>query len=274
MKLMYTTACAAIAAGLAGLTASAHAADYATVVSSTPVVQPVTVPRQECTDVQRYVQPQPSGAGALVGAIVGGVVGNQFGHGMGRAAATGIGAVAGSALGNQVELSNQPAGVVPSRQCRTVQFHEQRVVGYDVVYEFNGQRYSTRLDRDPGAHLAIDVRPSEERGRGRSGTAVPPSYSAAPTYVEPAPRYVEPAPRYVEPAPRYVEPAPRYVEPATIGYYEQAPQIVAPGPVYYESPARYIAPAVIGLGIGYWMGNRWYGGHRHHHHGWRGHRGR
>ena len=133
MKLLKTAAIAAIAAGLAGGMAAARAADYATVVSSTPVVQPVTVPQQECADVQRYVPPQPSGAGALVGAVVGGVVGNQFGHGMGRAAATGLGAVGGAALGNHAEMGNQPAGVVASRQCRTVQAYEQRVAGYDVV---------------------------------------------------------------------------------------------------------------------------------------------
>ena len=264
MNLLKTTAFTAVAAGLAGGMVTARAADYATVVSSTPIVQAVPVPRQDCVDVQRQVAPQPSGAGALIGAIVGGVVGNQFGHGMGRAAATGLGAIGGSALGNHVEMSNQPGGVVSSRQCRTVQAHEKRVVGYDVVYEFNGQRYSTRLDRDPGPHLAIDVRPADDRySRPRSGTAVPPAYSDAPAYVE--------QPRYVEP-PRYQE-APRYVEPATIGYYEQAPQVYAPAPVYYDSPVRYVAPAVIGVGIGYMMGRSWHGGHRHHNHrGWRGHR--
>jgi len=277
MKLLKTTALTAVAAGLAGGMSAVRAADYATVLSSTPIVQTVTVPRQECADVQRHVAPQPSGAGALIGAIVGGVVGNQFGHGMGRAAATGLGAVGGAALGNHVEMDGQRGGVVPSRQCRTVHVHEKRVAGYDVVYEFNGQRYSTRLDRDPGPHLAIDVRPADDRYvRPRSGTAVPPAYSEGPAYAEP-PRYVEP-PRYIE-SPRYVEPpryeeAPRYVEPATIGYYEQAPQTYAPAPVYYDSPARYVAPAVIGLGIGYMLGNRWHSGSRHHHHhrGWRGHR--
>jgi uncharacterized protein YcfJ len=259
MKLSKTTFCAALAAGLAGGTVGAQAAEYATVVSSTPVVRSVSVPRQECADVEQVVRPQPSGAGALVGAIVGGVVGNQFGHGMGRAAATGLGAIGGSALGNHVEMSNQPAGTVVSRQCRTVGGYESRVVGYDVVYDYHGQRYSTRLARDPGRRLAIDVRPAGEADDGyeapRSGTAVPPAYDESPRYVEP----------------RRVEP-PRYVEPATIGYYEQAPQVYAPAPVYYDSPARYVAPAVIGLGIGYWMGNRWHHGHRYDG-GHRGHRG-
>ncbi len=235
MNAMKLTATAALAAGLAGGAAVAQAAEYATVVSSTPVTQSVATPRQECADVDQVVQRQPSGGGALIGAIVGGVVGNQFGAGFGRAAATGLGVVAGSAIGNNVEAANSPATTVPVRRCRTTSAYENRVVGYDVVYDYNGQRYTTRLQSDPGPRLAIDVRPAGATPLDRAGppatyAAVPPAYSDAP------PAYVEQAPAYY-PAPAYYAPAPVYY-----------------GPGYYGGP-------VIGVGIGYGYG--WRHGYRH-----------
>ncbi|MEP6739486.1 MAG: glycine zipper 2TM domain-containing protein [Caldimonas sp.] len=235
MNTMKMTACAALVAGMAGVTATAQAAEYATVISATPVTQSVPTPRQECADGEQFVQRQPSGAGALIGAIVGGVVGNQFGHGFGRAAATGVGVVAGSAIGNQAEVNNNPAGAVPVRNCRTVSTYENRVVGYDVVYEYHGQRYTTRTASDPGQRLAIDVRPANNAPLDRVGPpgsyqAVPPAYGDAP------PAYVESPPAYYAPAPVYYSPAP-----------------------YYYGPPAYYGPA-IGIGIGYGYG--WRHGYR------------
>ena len=127
------------------------AAEYANVVSATPVTGSFPVPRQQCVDGQRVVPAQPSGGGALVGAIIGGVVGNQFGHGVGRAAATGH--RRGRRLGASATTprsTNNPGQVVPVRDCRTVSSYESRVVGYDVVYEYHGQRYTTRTAERPG----------------------------------------------------------------------------------------------------------------------------
>ncbi len=236
-----STFAAASVAAVFGLATNANAAEYARVVSSTPVSSSVAVPRQECAEVQQLVQQQPSGAGALIGAIAGGVLGNQLGHGFGRAAATGVGVVAGSAIGNNVEANANPPTTVSSQRCRTVSSYQNRVVGYDVVYEYNGQRYTTRLPNDPGQRLAIDIRPAnaplDRVGPPATYNAVPPGYADAPTYGESPPVYVESGP----------------------GYY-------APAPVYYGGPAyygpNYIAPAAIGLGIGYWVGSTWHRGYR------------
>ena len=167
---------AAASAALLGATMTANATQYANVVSATPVTNSVAVPRQDCVQSERLVQAQPSGAGALIGAIAGGVIGNQFGHGFGRAAATGVGAVAGSAIGNNVEANANPPQSVPVQHCRTVNAYESRVVGYDVVYEYNGQRYTTRLPHDPGPRLAIDIRPA---GGAALEQAAPPVSSRA-----------------------------------------------------------------------------------------------
>ncbi len=226
MITLKSSAIAAAAAALIGASGAASAAQYADVVSATPVMGSVAVPRQACADVERVVQPQPSGAGALIGAIAGGVLGNQFGHGFGRAAATGLGVVAGSSIGNQVEANANPPVTVAGRDCRTVSQVQSRVIGYDVVYEYNGQRYTTRTANDPGPRLAIDVRP-------QAGYAdAPPAYVSAPVYAG-TPAYVEaPAPVY------YPAPAPAY---------------------YYGAPAYY--GPTIGIGVGYGYG--WRHGYRH-----------
>jgi uncharacterized protein YcfJ len=237
---------AAASAALLGATATASAAEYANVVSATPVTSSVAVPRQDCVQGEQVVQAQPSGAGAVIGAIAGGVIGNQFGHGFGRAAATGLGVVAGSAIGNNVEANANPPQSVPVRRCRTVNGYESRVVGYDVVYEYNGQRYNTRLPSDPGPRLAIDIRPSGNAPLDRVGP--PAGYAAVP--------------------PAYGQAAPSYSDvPST--YYDAGPAYYAPAPVYYSgySAPYYIAPAAIGLGIGYWVGRTWHRGYRS---GWHG----
>jgi uncharacterized protein YcfJ len=225
MRQQATRRAAVVAAAVAatfGGSLAAHAAELATVVSSTPVIVSVLVPRQQCSDGQQLVQQRPSGAGALLGAIAGGVIGHNVGNGFGRAAATGIGAMTGAVVGDQVEAANSPVTEVPVRRCQTVSSYENRTVGYDVVYDYAGQRYSTRMARDPGRQLAVNVQPAESGGglpapldAGQDGTPVP-AYAAPPqtVYYAPAPQTV-----YYAPAPYY---SPYYVMPAIsfgFGYY-------------------------------------------------------
>jgi uncharacterized protein YcfJ len=236
MNTMKISACAAAAAALLGGAGIASAAEYANVISATPVTGSVPVPRQACAEGERIVQQQPSGAGALIGAIVGGVVGNQFGAGFGRAAATGLGVVAGSAIGNQAEANANPATAVPVRDCRTVTQYENRVIGYDVVYEYNGQRYTTRTGSDPGPRLAIDVRPQAGAPLDQVG---PPASYADPGYAGPPPS----------------------------SYYAPGPAYYAPGPAYYApAPAYYAAPYYVGptIGIGFYGGYGWHHGYHRH----------
>lgn len=212
--------------GAACFGGAAQAAEFATVVSSTPVNASVPVPRQVCSDGQQLVPQRPSGAGAVIGAIAGGVIGHNLGYGAGQAVATGLGAITGAAIGGQVEANATPPVEVPVRRCQTVTTYENRVVGYDVVYDYAGQRYSTRMARDPGAQLAVSVQPLN------------------PTAGQPVPAYTEP-PVEAAPPPAWVhQTAPRTV------YYAPVP------------PAVYVAP-VIGFGLGYYGG--YYGGHRGRH---------
>jgi len=216
----------AAAAGLWGVQA-ARAAEYATVISSTPVTATVSVPRQVCSDSQEVVQQRPSGAGAVIGAIAGGVLGHTVGGGFGQAAATGLGVVAGAAVGNQVEANSTPPMELPVRRCQTVSSREGRIVGYDVMYEYGGQRYSTRMTSDPGKQLAVTVQPADA-----GGASVP--------------------------VPAASEQAAQAAPPQTVIYQQ------VPAPVYYNPyPAPYYMGPVIGLGFGYYGG---YGGYRGHWH--------
>ena len=231
-----TTIRSAALVALLGGTAAAQATEYGTVVSSTPVTASVPVSRQVCSDGQQVVQTAPSGAGAVIGAIAGGVIGHQIGNGFGRAAATGIGAVTGSVIGNQVEANATPLAEVPVRNCQTVTSYENRTVGYDVMYDYAGQRYSTRVPRDPGARMAIDVRPAAAATRADeaplSGAESQPAGAPAPVYYAPVPAAGAVAQPIVYASPYYAEP-----------YYAQP---------YYGA---YIVPS-ISLGFGYYGGYR------------------
>ena len=231
-----------LSAALCALAPSAFAAlEYGTVVSSTPVIGQVAVPQRDCYDEQVSVPQRSSGGGALVGALIGGALGNGVGAGMGRAAATAVGAVAGAAIGDRAEANAAPSGVRSVQRCRTVSQSEDRLIGYDVVYEYGGAHRTARLAQDPGAPgsriaVEVNVAPSAAPRGERVGSAVPSTARR-----EPVPRY-EDQDYYTEaPPPRVV-----YSEP----YY------VAPPPVYAPYPAVMFGPPVI------WIGGRWHHGRR------------
>jgi uncharacterized protein YcfJ len=195
MKLN-SVAAAAVSSAAALVPLSAHATEVARVISATPVTAAVAVSNRVCTEEQQ-----------LIGAIAGGVLGNNIGGGFGRAAATGIGAVAGATIGNGIEVNAAnayPPTAVPVQRCQTVNGYENRTVGYDVVYEYAGRRYTTRMARDPGPSLEIDIRPA-----GALANAA----TAAPQYLDaPPPRAIY-APMPVPAAPPVI-----YVTPS-VGYY-------------------------------------------------------
>ncbi len=115
--------------------AFANFSDTAQVVSSTPIMDRVSTPRQECWNEQmpvavqrpiettQYNAPAPvassqssggSAAGTILGAIIGGVVGHQFGNSTGgRDRGTVAGAVVGGLVGNAIG-SSASATTAPS----------------------------------------------------------------------------------------------------------------------------------------------------------------
>lgn len=146
--------------------AHAHAFEaVANVVSVSPVYQTVNRPSQNCwTEYQQTTQaapaPQHSIVGAIVGGVAGGLIGSRFGEGSGKvasaAAGAGVGAIAGDRVGAQ-SSGGTVTTTTPVQRCQQVDHYEQVASGYDVVYEYNGQRFSTRLPYNPGNQLRVNV---------------------------------------------------------------------------------------------------------------------
>ena len=249
-----------LAAALCCSTTAAFATEYGQVVSSTPVYSSAPTAQRQCRDeVVETARRSSSGGGALVGALFGAALGNSLGKGTGRAVATGIGMVAGAAIGDQIEAHESGRSTATVQRCRNVAHAEQQIVGYDVVYDYQGVRRSARMAQDPGERIALEVVPAGAVTRGVERGA-----PAAPVYREPSYR----EPQYREPSSR----APTYRSPADLPYEDDddavqprvryAPRAVAylPSPVVYINPLR-----AVYIGGGYDGG-----GHRHP--GWRGHR--
>ncbi len=80
--------------------------DTARVISSTPIVERIYEPRQECEPVTAAAAPAPVRERSIVGPIVGGVagaiLGSRIGNGSGRNVATAAGAVVGTIVGDRV----------------------------------------------------------------------------------------------------------------------------------------------------------------------------
>ncbi len=205
----------------------------ARVISSTPVVQQVAVPRQVCSNEAVIMQAPKSGAGALMGAIAGGAAGNAIGNGGGRAAATMIGLVGGAILGDRIEGPNNQLQNV--QQCSTQTFYENRTSYFNVVYEYQGTQYTAQMPNDPGLHVRLKVTPVGA--------------------MEPAPQPFQAPPQtYYQPAP--VQQQPVYVQPVMA-----APVVY---PAYYQRPyyAPYYPPIGLSLNFGY---SRGFGGGHHGH---------
>jgi uncharacterized protein YcfJ len=164
--LMATLSCVAV-----------QAQEVGKVISSTPIIQQVAVPRQVCTNQQVVTEGQKSGAGALMGAIAGGTVGNQMGGGTGRTAATMLGMFGGAILGDKIEGGGTPE-VKNVQNCSTQTIYENRTMAYNVVYEFAGKQYTVQMPQDPGPTVRLQITP----------VAPPPSYGNVPP-VGSAPRY-------------------------------------------------------------------------------------
>lgn len=109
-------------------------------------------PRRVCAGGGAVNDGPGSATPEIVGAIVGAVVGNEI-HGDGA-----IGEVAGAALGasvaRDIKNSNRRGG-----GCRMEREVEERLVGYDVRYEYDGVSYVTRMRNRPiGNRLQVEVR--------------------------------------------------------------------------------------------------------------------
>jgi uncharacterized protein YcfJ len=142
--------------------AAAPAPKYGRVVSVDPVREAASAPRQVCHDEvvthRAPVKDQHQIAGTAIGAVAGGLLGNQVGGGKGKTLATVAGAVGGGYAGHEIQQNRQEKNVTSSvqRRCKTVAgTASDKIIAYDVRYEYNGVTRSVRMDHDPGDRVEI-----------------------------------------------------------------------------------------------------------------------
>jgi uncharacterized protein YcfJ len=135
---------------------------YGRVVSVDPVREAATAAKRECHDEvvthRAPVKDQHQIAGTAIGAVAGGLLGNQIGGGKGRTLATVAGAVGGGYAGHTIQERRQESNTVTStvRKCSTVPGSGgDKIVAYDVRYEYNGVTRSVRMDHDPGDRVEV-----------------------------------------------------------------------------------------------------------------------
>lgn len=153
------TAVLALAAGAAQAGHEYH--DRARVVSSTPIYERVNEPRRECWTEYESRRVHAGGnntGGAILGAVAGGLLGSTVGKGDGKVAAAAVGAATGAVIGDRWNDGSSYRYVErPVEHCRKVNDFHHEIVGYDVVYRYNGRHYSTRLPYDPGKWIDLKV---------------------------------------------------------------------------------------------------------------------
>jgi len=132
------------------------------VVSSVAVQQTseIRTPIRNCTDQLVEVDERGNAVGTLVGAAIGGLIGSQLGGGTGKLAMTGLGVLGGAAIGSNGLSKDWPPRKKQYRKetvCTTsynIQ-HQTTIVGYNVTYNFEGQKYTTRMQTAPGKSIRL-----------------------------------------------------------------------------------------------------------------------
>jgi uncharacterized protein YcfJ len=138
------------------------------VISAQPVYQltRIETPQERCVEERVVIErrnQQASGTPIIVSTIIGGALGNAEGN---NKSSRRVGAVLGAVLGNSVgrdiarqSQSSDTREYQTVERCETVfvSHEEERLLGYDVIYQFNGQQYSVRTEQDPGSQMKVRV---------------------------------------------------------------------------------------------------------------------
>ena len=128
---------------------------YVPVTSVRAVVGP---PEQRCwVERQQVVENRggPNVPGAIIGGVLGGVLGHQVGSGRGKDVATAGGAVAGAAIGANVNRGGQTVYDRDVQRCETVPSRAQPDY-WDVTYNFRGIEHRVQMSAPPGPTIGVN----------------------------------------------------------------------------------------------------------------------
>ena len=139
--------------------------EWAKVIEAKPVTRIIRKPvdKEVCwqEEVYREIPEYRSRAPQIFGAILGGLIGNQFGHGSGRDAMTLAGAALGNAVAKDTQRRNYPKRYYMALEDRcginTEWRESERIIGWDVSYEYQGITYLTRMHDEPGERIQVRV---------------------------------------------------------------------------------------------------------------------
>jgi len=153
---------------VSGIALAQSSYESVAVISAQPVYQltRIETPQERCVEERVVIErrnQQASGTPIIVSTIIGGALGNAVGN---NKSSRRVGAVLGAVLGNSVgrdiarqSQSSDTRKYQTVERCETVfvSHEEERLLGYDVIYQFNGQQYSVRTEQDPGSQMKVRV---------------------------------------------------------------------------------------------------------------------
>ena len=128
-KTLLAVAAAGFLSGLAADAAAQVYGDVAKVIAAKPVTEKIPSPECRASPPHRY---EPTSS-------------PEFGGGYRRAA-------------NARIVDDAPANAAPpASRCEKDPGAKERIVGYDVRYEYNGREFSARMPYDPGKEMPVNV---------------------------------------------------------------------------------------------------------------------
>jgi uncharacterized protein YcfJ len=158
----------ALAGGFSSVSAYADTRyEYAQVVAANPIYQIVELsePSQQCWQEEVLAERslrRGSNTPVVVSTIIGGAIGNAVGSDKSnqRVGAV-LGAVLGHSIGRDIVRNNRRSRVDSEiiERCTTVYetVQEERLVGYQVTYLFDGEERTVRTESDPGEQIRLRV---------------------------------------------------------------------------------------------------------------------
>lgn len=144
--------------------------DFAKVKQVTPIYKTIErrIPEESCwTETVRHEHHRRrSTSSTLVGSLIGGAIGHSVGHGKrNKNIGAVIGSVIGASIGNDIENKKRHAGHHPRVTYEDVERCETRyttqtkehLMGYDVTYQYRGERYTTHMLEHPGKRIKVKI---------------------------------------------------------------------------------------------------------------------